>query len=314
MRTYFLPREQVEGYLCDLARRLKAMGEQVPMVWCPIGRSGEVLSQELKRQISIISPDLLENFVELPVKRIKAIKQDDQRIVFDTEKVEERARTAICGQAVFLFDSSVHSGHTMQMAHNFIQNYQPLAICSYALILKQNSIFIPAFWGLMIDPHDRALFLLDQLPNNRLHRAIGRCHIRKMLERDFRLPRIITGIASLDAKTWEDRHDPESHQRVYLFQHGTQIRGFISCQLAKSSSLVVTEIGIAGDNPEPGFTAGSLVRFAETVARHTDCEFVEIVCHISMRPVLEDVGYKYCGFVPSQSQMQRLIKKLLAIT
>ncbi len=39
-------------------------------------------------------------------------------------------------------------------------------VCSYALVMKHSSGFIPSFWGVTIGDHDRAYFLLDVLPNN----------------------------------------------------------------------------------------------------------------------------------------------------
>lgn len=43
MHIHYLPREQVNGYMRDLADRLLNLGRLSPTVCCPVGRSGSGL-------------------------------------------------------------------------------------------------------------------------------------------------------------------------------------------------------------------------------------------------------------------------------
>ena len=163
MHTYFLGREEVDAYVRDLVDRLQALGELFPYTWCTLGHSGE----ELAVVISKALPKDGESKIRIiPMNYDRASKA----VVFQDE--QDKAVFAD-GKPVLILDSSVHTGNTMLAVFQTLKSLGAKNICSYSLVVKRNSAYIPNFFGVVIQPHDRAYFLLDKIPNNRLQVGVG---------------------------------------------------------------------------------------------------------------------------------------------
>ena len=111
------------------------------------------------------------------------------------------------GKNVFLFDGAVHSGSKIQNCARKILGLGATGICTYSLVLKHSSKFIPTLWGLSISDTDRAFFLLDSIPNNRLDAGPHQdsppyVHIRALSENDLDIATVVSGVPSLDRVTW----------------------------------------------------------------------------------------------------------------
>lgn len=50
----------------------------------------------------------------------------------------------------------------------FVRGLRPGRLLAYSLVMKRGSCFLPHYFGVVVDDHDRILFLLDAIPNNRL--------------------------------------------------------------------------------------------------------------------------------------------------
>jgi hypoxanthine-guanine phosphoribosyltransferase len=281
MQTHFLSKEQVQAYLADLANRLRDMKALAPSVICPIGYSGSVLLRELYS----IAPDLIDRTLVARVANARASGES----LFDDGGDHDFE-----GKRVLVIDSSVHSGMTMRGIVTGVLALGAKAVCSYTLVLKRGALFTPSFWGLMIDDHDRAYFLLKELPNNRLSVTAPYVHIRKLSEADRTLPPLATGLA-FDNTTWGERYDlmagSDRKRLTYLLEDGTRLGGWITF-LIQDKYVWVQELGIAPQaNGKSAHYAEALLRWAETNARHSSCEEVRVWV-----PASEALQYKRCGY------------------
>lgn len=163
MKTYLLDDEQVRRYIVDFLSRLTS-ARRMPDLWCPITESGRNLAAFMAKCAAEKFPRLLS--------QVQLLRMDldapDQKIHFS-----EDPAALIPGKAVLLLDGAVHSGHTMAVCSDEILKHRPAEVASYALVIKRSSKFIPTNWGIMTDDTDRAYFLLDPLPNNRLSVGAG---------------------------------------------------------------------------------------------------------------------------------------------
>src|SRR5207302_1003484 len=187
-------------------------GAARPTVWFPIGRSGEVLIERLLLRF----PKLTEETV---IDRVNFDRKTSQTFFTDGDPAD-----ALAGTHALVIDSSVHSGGTMLRVLKAVGAYKPASVSSYTLVLKRSSTFVPSLWGVMINDHDRAYFLLDQLPNNRLHKSVHNTHIRRLTKDDFNVPPVVSGLNSIDRVTWGDRfYDmacSEHERRTYFLEQG----------------------------------------------------------------------------------------------
>ena len=187
------------------------------------------------------------------------------------------------GQSVLVFDAAVHSGATMQKAVTALRAYSAEHICSYSLILKRGSRFIPSLWGVMVDDEDRAYFLLEQTPNNRLTTHLSEnhpyVHLRLLAQEDVRLPAVTCGVASLDRVTWGDRWfdmaESEHFRRTYLLESKNGLAGYLTLHQDSEDCLVIDEVAVPQGLKRRGY-GGVLLRFADTLARHGGCSRVRL--------------------------------------
>lgn len=279
MTTYYLSRSETRAYLLDLLRRLERL-ESRPTVWCPITRSGEALLEILVELATEKFPELIEGV------RVVSIDVDSGRneVSFPNADSEE-----LRGQNVLLLDGAIHSGGMMSACAAEVLRYEPAELASYALVMKRGSSFIPTMWGLMVEETDRAFFLLDVIPNNRLD-AVGhngpsqkkqpQVHMQRLNERMLNAPVLKSGVDSMDRMRWSDRHfqmvASDNQTCTYVLQRGANIVGFVTMHGLPCGGLMVDEVVTDPQQRSKGY-GGILMRFADTLARQGNCRVVRLL-------------------------------------
>lgn len=289
MNTHYLGREEVDAYLRDLGRRLVSSGKP-PNVWCAIGRSGASIAHRLFKVAKEDGSPLTGKLILIGHER-------------DSEKITLQATDPdgdIKGQRVMIIDSSVHSGNTMLAVIRRLEKSGPASITSYTLILKRGSVIVPTFWAVTIADHDRAYFLLDRLPNNRLEaKNIQECHLRLVSREDLDLEPITGGLDSLDQITWADRlfdmECSDQDRRSYILEVCGQRVGYLTYSIRPAlrgqTVLMIEEIVVDGAHQNVGH-ATTMLRWAETMARQSGAEELQLWAIDEARPVYVKSGFK----------------------
>lgn len=236
-------------------------------------RSGTVLLREMHELMRLEFPELAHGF------SVVTVDADDQGSV----SFRHHELGDIEGKHIFLFDGAVHSGTKMGNCVRELLRSGAAGVCTYSLVLKHSSMFIPTLWGISIADTDRAFFLLESIPNNRLDAGPHKeappfVHLRALAESDLTLQPIVSGVASLDQVTWGDRYfDMQfgTDRITYLLETGTGIAGYLTVNRSSPGTLQVDEIVVAQSMHGGGY-GGILLRFAETLARQGDARFVRL--------------------------------------
>jgi N-acetylglutamate synthase-like GNAT family acetyltransferase len=287
--TYFLGIEETRAYLRDLLRRIERF-EMRPTVWCPITRSGIDLLKVMLDLIRAEFPQLAEGVRVLPI-------EVDGKIKF----LAGNPSSSLWGQSVLLLDGAIHSGAMMSRCATKVLSYGPSALSSYALVIKRGSGFIPTLWGVTMDETDRAFFLLDEIPNNRLDAGYSvrsekrqpPVHIERLAERMLDLPKVVSGVKSMDRMTWSDRHFQMKSTRhqvgTYVLERCKSIVGYLTMHtLENGTGLMIDEIAV--DKKQRGRDYGGiLMRFADTLARQANSPVIRLFA------IADKVGF-YKGF------------------
>ena len=272
MNTHFISHSEVRAYLRDLLRNLRGMNPR-PAVWCPMTRSGTVLLREMRALMETEFQDLAQGF------SVVTVDADDHGAVsfrgYESGDFE--------GKKVFLFDGAVHSGTKIQSCTRKLLSLGATDICTYSLVLKHSSKFIPTLWAVSIADTDRAYFLLDSIPNNRLdagphHDSPPYVHIRTLSENDLDMAPVVSGVASLDRVTWSDRNfdmQLDSERSTYLLESASVVVGYLTVNRSTPGVLQVDEI-VVGQSSRGAGHGGILLRFAETLARQSDAHSVRL--------------------------------------
>jgi N-acetylglutamate synthase-like GNAT family acetyltransferase len=226
-------------------------------------------------------PELVKNVTVLPIE-----VDDKKKVRFRNEKPAKILR----GKSVLLLDGAIHSGGMMSACAQKVLSYDPTELSSYVLVIKRGSGFIPTFWGMMMEETDRAFFLLDQIPNNRLDAAGHNpqetkkqppVHIERLSTRMLKSPHVRSGVKSMDRMTWSDRHfqmnSSEHNVCTYVLEHGKTIVGYLTLhRLAENGGLMVDEVAV--DVKQRGKDYGGvLMRFADTLARQGNCSVLRLL-------------------------------------
>lgn len=193
------------------------------------------------------------------------------------------------GQSVLLLDGAIHSGGMMSLCAKEVLKYDPAELGSYALVIKRGSAFIPTLWGVMMEETDRAFFLLDAIPNNRLDAAGHNpqntkkqplVHIERLNERMLDMPPVKSGVGSMDRMKWSDRHfqmvASDHLACTYVLAHGKTITSYISMHRLENGGLMIDEIAVDLSQQKKGY-GGVLMRFADTLARQGNCPVVRLL-------------------------------------
>lgn len=237
-------------------------------------------------------PALAESVQVMPI----AVNADRTEVQF----VGSDPAAVIPGQSVLLFDGAVHSGSMMQACAAVVLSYRPAEMISYTLVIKNGSGFIPTLWGVMIAETDRAFFLLDAIPNQRLEagstsRPSAPVHLEQLGERHLTLPPVVVHVGSMDRVRWSERHfqmqASEGATRTYVLMRGAGIVGYLTLHGLEGGGLMVDEIAVDADQQGKGY-GGVLMRFADTLARQTSCRFVRLFGIEAQVPFYEGLKYR----------------------
>jgi len=294
MNTYYLGNEEVESYVRELVGRLAKCNPR-PSIWCPLTDSGRALLEVLTKIVKNEMPELI------PGVTVIGIEVDSNGSpLFKPGDIEQ-----IAGKDIFIFDSAVHSGGTMLRTVQALRDHGAKDICSYALVLKQGSEFIPSLWGAMIDDYDRAYFQLAKTPNNRLTTHSNEQHpfscLRKLEQRDVEGSMIISGVASMDRTTWGDRHfnmqSSGGKKCTYLLETTRGIAGYLTIEISREA-FHVDEIAVDKSAQGRGY-GGVLLRFAETLTRRHGCRCIQLHAISSRADWYKKFGFQAVpGFAP----------------
>ena len=236
------------------------------------------------------------------------------RLGFDRDKKAMTLRDddgipSIAGLTVLLVDSAVHSGSSMRHVTEQLIKDGAKCVLSYTLVLKRTSEFIPSFFGLLIDEHDRAFFQLEAIPNNRLHskrafsmgRPLGQLRLLRADDVDRKPNHLDVGVPSIDKVTFADLYygAQTASMKVYVYEIGNEICAFIAFKNRNGTLFVDT---VATDKKLHGAGIGGLLmRWAESVARSTKCTSVELWA-IEERMSF----YKVFGYEPVSNEVMNL--------
>lgn len=289
MHTYLLSDEHVRRYAADMAARLRDMGSALPRHWFPLGLSGDKMLDELK-------PFLPSDFEDqIAVTRVAFDRERETIVARD-----DPALPQLTGASVLIIDSAIHSGNSMRRLADALSANGARDIWSYSLILKRTSEFVPSYFGILIDEHDRAFFQLDEIPNNRLFTAktIGKNgpfgRLRALREEDVhRTPATLdVDLPSIAKTTFGDLHYGVKTQgsKVFVYEMAGEIVGFITFVPARKR-LFIDMIAIDRKCQSLG-VGGLLMRWAETYARSLSCEAIELWAIESRQDWYQDRGYE----------------------
>lgn len=269
MITHFIGDAEVGRYLGDFADRLIQLDAYFPTVWLTIGESGEAIAEDVLALLPEPKRDSV-GFIRLQYNR------EDRRVVyeegFDWNDVGSNA-------TVLVLDSSVHSGFTMAAVVKELHRHGVPHILSYALVIKRGACFIPNYFGLVIDDHDRALFKLEKFANNRLCKKNPFGTLRKLEQADVHLKpdHIESGVDSIDKITWGDlwyeKTAKSSH--VYVYELNGKIEAFVSFKVQQQNTLFIDAVATSSHLIGAGI-GGVLLRWAETWARSSNCNEVTL--------------------------------------
>jgi GNAT superfamily N-acetyltransferase/hypoxanthine-guanine phosphoribosyltransferase len=265
VKTYYLGRDEVDAFARDLAQRLIALGEDAPRVIFFLGNSGEKFVDCL---LAFLSEAPF--FEEIEVFRVDYNRgTEDIAIAGDAEVPELKTR------ACLVIDSAVHSGLSMTKAVQEVWRRDAEQVLTYALVLKRSSSFIPNYFGLMMGETDRALFLLDRLPTNRLieRKPFGvLCEIRGgepyLSKSGFEAP--FDGYCVGDLLYNRDAYG----MRPFVYLVANEPAAFLAAG-KRGHAMFIDAIATFPDFQKRGI-AGALLRWSETLARSMDCRTLQL--------------------------------------
>jgi hypothetical protein len=172
-----------------------------------------------------------------------------------------------------------HTANVMRHVADELTRRGANMILSYSLIVKKTSEFIPNYFGMLIDEHDRVFFQLDMYPNNRLRNKLPLGCLRTLREDDVnRDPSTLNvGVPSLDKLSFGDLWYSTKTQNanVYVYEVAGKIVAFVHFKYQNSGKLFLD--AIACDKSVQGDHLGSLLmRWFESFARSSKCSTMEL--------------------------------------
>jgi len=150
MITYFFGREEVNAYLTDFLARLSRF-QPLPEVWCPLTESGTDLLGAMLDLVRDFHPGLGDVVVVSAVADGRAVRFLDRNAV-----------KLVRGKNVLVFDGAVHSGRLLNDCVTKVLEMGAEQVCTYSLVIKRGTKFVPTIWGITIEDMDRAFFLLSR--------------------------------------------------------------------------------------------------------------------------------------------------------
>lgn len=314
MQTLLLGTEQVRAYLTDLKSRLTSLGTEGPTAWVPLGYSGTVLLKEL----FTIAPELSAGNPIVVNANCRRDGAGDLQIVWGENDAPSLPEERLSGKNIMVVDSAVHSGSTMAAAVGALWQAGAAGVCSYSLVLKESSSFVPSYWAVSIADEDRAFFLLDAIPNNRFVRP-GLCaegeetedkfgnalvdplpkrfpffSVRRLSHNDLGKNKFAVGVPSLNRSTWADLYYSMRTSDgfwVYLLERKLEIVGYVAIALVDDRELSIEQVAVHPDSQGLGY-AGALLRWAETLARLKDCNHLRLWGILEQRKKYLKMGFR----------------------
>jgi hypoxanthine-guanine phosphoribosyltransferase/ribosomal protein S18 acetylase RimI-like enzyme len=292
MFTYLISEEDVRKYARDLCSRLMRM-EPKPDVLCPITQSG---TNFLRLFLSEFDSAMKERFSDAQIVQINVTKESRKKHI----NIDDGDLNIISGRNIFLIDVAIHSGNTMKLCEEALNDHKPAEVFSYSLVVKRSANYFPSIWGLMIEETDRAYFLLDKIPNNRLSTGGTTkpqlpVRIIRLDENSSMLPTVTCGVGSMDKLSWGDRlfqmRVTDSNSTTYLLKRGDRIVGYLTVHTGKNEVLYIDEVAVDTTQHENGY-GGVMLRFADTLARHYDCRVVRLNAISNKISWYEKYGYE----------------------
>ena len=283
MHTHHLGTEDVCQYLADLVDKLNIRKDKLfPDVFCPIGTSGM---------------SLLNEFVELvpkgyPFEVIPINYSREKKIVegLSDEKIQQLQKA----KCVLILDSAIHAGTTMRKSIDAVRTVYSGKIITYSLVIKRGAVFIPNYFGMVMDPHDRAFFLLDKIPN----RPIIENGIVRILEKEdlVRQPSSVDcGSRDLVVPTWGDFwYDimtKKSH--VFVYENNGAIQGVLSFTIDGESAFL--DLLASDKNAKGTGIGGGLLHWLRCFARSKRCTRIHLWAVESAADFYKKSGYKETG-------------------
>lgn len=269
MHTYLLSDDSIRRYGLDFVARLEKLGDQIPRLWVAVGVSGDKIAASFIEQ----SPDSVA--IPQQYMRVAFNRKTKSISVRDDDKIPDNLRD----QPVLIIDAAIHSGASMRNVADELTRRGANIILSYSLIVKKTSEFIPNYFGMVIDEHDRVFFQLDQFPNNRLRNKLPLGCLRSLREDDVnRKPSTLeVGLPSLDKLSFGDLWYSVKTQNsnVYVYEVDGQVVAYVHFKYQNSGKLFLDAIGC--DKQVQDKHIGSLLmRWIETFARSSKCSTMEM--------------------------------------
>jgi len=234
-------------------------------------------------QLKLIAPDLVE--------KIQVSKADYERegrsIVFEPST----SGLDFSNEAVLLIDSAIHTGSSMQALIASLKSAGAKRILSYGLVLKEGSLLIPTYFGVIIDDKDRTYFELDCIPNNRLHDTKTMDGVLRALTETDANTTIDVGSPFEGLCVGDLLYDKETRSsKIFGYEEGGKLTGFISFR-KNGNSLFIDALGVVASRRKFGISS-ALCRWAETWGRSVECLAVELWGYEQALEVYDYFGYK----------------------
>jgi GNAT superfamily N-acetyltransferase len=285
VHTHFLSDAVVTAYLRDLAVRLHGLGDSFPLVWVSLGTSGDKIVEALLDIYIDLHPEDVSSGLEI----VRVYVERGSGIVKAREEERSDFLSSCADGSVLLVDGPIHSGSSMLAAADWLTLQGAKSVISYGLVVKRTSDFIPTFFGLMIQEHDRALFQLDRMPNNRiLKKSSPYGALRAISERDIKRSQqtLSTDVESISkitlADLWYAKRSRGDY--VYVYEIGGQIAGFIHFYKKGIGAILIDVVAVDNAFQNAG-VAGLLMRWAENWARchnMTEIQLYAIAARVGM--------------------------------
>lgn len=286
MVTHFLSEKDVRSYMADLRQRLESMAE-MPEIFCLLTNSGTCLLRHLLPGTE--DNKSLDGILAMGIGIEKTEGTTTVRMAPEDEAL-------IPGKRVMLMDGAIHSGKTMADCHRHLTKLGAAAVCSYSLVVKRSTCYVPTFFGLMIGDPDRAYFLLDTIPNNRLDAGASRSpyvHLELLEESDVERPQLVSDLGSMDRITWGDRYydiQNSTNRQTYLLKERDTVVGFLTLHTERKGMLTIEEVAVDREHKSKGY-GGILLRFADTMARHSSCRSIRLNAITNKVELYRKFGY-----------------------
>ncbi len=299
MRVHHLDYDTIDAYLSDFTRqrffRAREQCGNLPVVICYIGNSG----RELLQRVGSIDWDVLDSagILRADYERSNRKTSFYGFVPADNGKDSlippERLSECVAGAHILVLDSLVYSGETLQAVMQALEKAGAGAVTSYGLAVRSTSMVIPNYFGFMIGHDDRALFLLREMPNNRI---MPHGCLRLLGEEDLTRPPVESGVESMDRETWCDKYysmQANRFNQTFIYECANKILAYVTLTNKHDGRLFLDAIAV--DAASKGKKLGGhLLRWAETFGMHHGCKNIDMWAIDNQIEWYKRYGYSLC--------------------